>query len=164
MVRGGREALGLGNRSIKNITELSIFGSISIWDGSELGLTWPKKSSSYFKNNFHTFLLPGISNTSIFKVRDVLNCVNFLVMKTFSNIFHGTLCWGKWYLNIFYTSIIYFLLLLTSITFKWCFCWYSWWWGFFPVFSWSWIHITLIRSRHFCNRHWSRINMQLLQC
>ena len=62
---------------------------------------------------------------------------------------------------------IYFIILLISffyirsffivITIKWCFCWYSWWWGFFPVFSWSWIRITLIHSRHPSNRHWSKI-------
>ena len=29
----------------------------------------------------------------------------------------------------------------------------------FSVFSWSWIDITLIRSLHPCNRHWSRISV-----
>ena len=38
-------------------------------------------------------------------------------------------------------------------------CWYCWWWGLFSGFSWSWVHITLIRSHHVCNRHWSRITV-----
>ena len=46
-----REALSMGNCSI------------NIWDGSELELALCKKSSSYFGNNFPTFLLSGISNT-----------------------------------------------------------------------------------------------------
>ena len=53
----------------------------NIWDGSELKLSWSKKSSSYFENSSPIFLLSGFSNTSIFKVRDVLHWVNFLVMK-----------------------------------------------------------------------------------
>ena len=72
---GGREALGMGNCSV------------NIWDGSELELTWSKKSSSFFENNFPISLLSGISNTSICKVRGVLHWVNFLLTKTFSSIF-----------------------------------------------------------------------------
>ena len=49
---GSKEALGMGNRSIK------------IWDESELELDWSNKSSWYFENNFLIFLLYGISNTS----------------------------------------------------------------------------------------------------
>ena len=48
---GGREALGMGNCSIK------------IWNGLEVELAWSKKSSSYFEK--------------IYKVRDVLYWVNF---------------------------------------------------------------------------------------
>ena len=66
---GGREALGLRNCSV------------NIWDGSELELTWSKKSSSFFENNFAIFLLSGISKSSICKVCDVLH--NFLLTKTF---------------------------------------------------------------------------------
>ena len=50
--------------------------SINIWDGSELELTWSEKSSSYLQNNFPIFLLSGILNVSIFKVRDVSGWVN----------------------------------------------------------------------------------------
>ena len=53
----GREALGMGSCSI------------SIWDGSVLELAWSKKNSLYFENNFLIFLLSGILNISIFKVR-----------------------------------------------------------------------------------------------
>ena len=47
--------------------------SINICDGSEQNLAWFKKSSSYFEKHFSIFLLSGISNTSIFKVRDVFH-------------------------------------------------------------------------------------------
>ena len=57
---GGREALGVGNCGI------------NFWDRSELELAWSKKTSLYFENNFPIFLLSGISNTLICKVRDVL--------------------------------------------------------------------------------------------
>ena len=77
---GGREALGMGNCSI------------NIQDKLELELASSKKSSSSFANNFPILLLPGISNSSIFKMCDVLNRVNFLVMKTFCNIFRSTFC------------------------------------------------------------------------
>ena len=56
----GRKALGMANCSI------------NIWFGLELELAWSKKSSSYFENSFPIFLLSGILNRSIFKVRDVL--------------------------------------------------------------------------------------------
>ena len=62
---GGREALGLGNCGI------------NISNGSELELDWSKKSRTYFENNFPIFLLSGIFNTSIDKVRDVLYWVSF---------------------------------------------------------------------------------------
>ena len=65
--------------------------SINIWDGLKQKLAWFKKSSLYFENNFPIFLLSGISNTSGFKVRGVLNWVNFLLIKTFSNIFCSTI-------------------------------------------------------------------------
>ena len=51
------------------------------------------------------------------------------------------------------TSFIYIKSFLITKTIKWYICWC---WGFFLVFFWSWIHLTLIRSHHFCNRHWSR--------
>ena len=54
-------------------------------------VAWSKKSSLYFENNFPILLLCGISNTSIFKVRDTLQWVNF----TYSNIFSCTFCWGR---------------------------------------------------------------------
>ena len=76
---GGRKGLGTGNCSTND------------WDRLELELAWSKKSSSYFGNSFPIYLLSGISNTSIFKVHDTLHCVNFLVMKTFSNNFRSTL-------------------------------------------------------------------------
>ena len=53
----GKEALGMRNCSI------------NIWDASEHELAWSKKSSSYFENNFPIFLLSGILNISIFKVK-----------------------------------------------------------------------------------------------
>ena len=71
--------------------------SINIWNGSKLELAWTEKSSSYFKNSFPIFLLTGISNLSIFKVRDALQWENYLVMKTFSNIIRSC---GRYYLNI----------------------------------------------------------------
>ena len=61
----GREALAMANCSI------------DIWNGSELELAWPKKSSLNFENNFLIFLLSGILNASIFKVLDVSHWVNF---------------------------------------------------------------------------------------
>ena len=63
---GGKEAPVMGNRSI------------NIWDGSEQKFVWSKKSSSHFENNFPILLLSGISNTSIFKVCDVLHLSKFL--------------------------------------------------------------------------------------
>ena len=93
---GRREALGMGNHSI------------NIWDGSELELACSNKSSSYFKSNFPIFLLYAIWNTSIFKMRDVLHWVHLFVMKTFSNIFGTTLCWGRQYLNIFFILFIFY--------------------------------------------------------
>ena len=89
---GGREALVVRNCGI------------NIWDGLELKLAWSKKSTSYIENNFPIFLLSGISNTSICKVRDGLHWVHFLETKTFSNSFSS--------LIIFY--IQFFLLLPTS--------------------------------------------------
>ena len=99
MAKGGREALGVGNRSAH------------FWEGSELELAWSKKSSLYFENNFPIFLLSVISGESIFKVRDILYWLNFLVMKT-SNIFRSTFCSGGQYLNVFYTSFIFFSIIV----------------------------------------------------
>ena len=144
---GGRKALSVGNR-------VSIFGM-------DLELGWSRKSCSYWENNFQTFLLSGISNTSICKVRDVLCWLNVLLTKTFSKIFRGTFCWGSWYLNAFYIdfSFIYIRSFFITINIKWYICWYSRCWGFLSVFSWSWIQFTLIRSHHTCYRHWSRITV-----
>ena len=80
--------------------------SINIWDGSELELAWSNKSSSYFENNFPIFLLSGISNTSIYKVRDVLHRVNFFVTKTFS-IFSETLSLGAGNIWLYYIQLIW---------------------------------------------------------
>ena len=66
---GAGEALGVGKCII------------NIWDRSELELAWSRQSSSYLENNFPIFLLYGISNTLICKVRDVLYLVNFLLTK-----------------------------------------------------------------------------------
>ena len=136
----GRKALGMGNCST------------NIWDGSELKLAWSKKSSSPFENNFPICLSSGISNKSIFTVLDVLHWVNFLGMKI-SSIFRSTFCWDRQYLNIFGIPFIFYYcqqIMFTSsksffftITIKWCFCWYCSWCGFFSVFTWSWIYITI---------------------
>ena len=136
-VEEGREALGMSNRSI------------NIWHESKLELAWSNKSTSYFENNFTIFLLYGISNTSIFKVRGVSHWVNLLVMKTFSNIFRSAFCLGQLifeYISchlcflLLPTNFIYVKNLFIAITIKWCFCWYCWWWGFFSVSSWILIH------------------------
>ena len=50
------------------------------------------------------------SNPSIFKLIkliDLLQQVNFLVIKTFSNIFRSTFCCGRQHLNIFYMPFIF---------------------------------------------------------
>ena len=142
----GREALRVGNCSIH------------IWDGSEMELAWCKKNGSYLENNFQIFLLSGISNTLICKVRDVLCWLNFLSTKT-SKIVWSTFCWANSYLNMIYIhfSFIYIKSFFIIVNIKWYTCWYCWCWGFLSVFSWSWIQFTLIRSYHSCCRHWSRI-------
>ena len=102
-------------------------------------LAWSKKSSLYFENNFAILLLCGISNTSIFKVRDVLHWVNF----TSSNIFLSTYCWpgNIWIYFIPYlfsinvNRFVYIKSFFITITIKWCFCWYCWRLGFFSVAS-----------------------------
>ena len=93
--RGG-EALGMESCS---------FG---IWVEPDLELAWSKKSSSFFENNFPIFLLSGISNTSIFKIHDILHWINFLVMRILSNIFCRTFCWSRKHLNIFYIRFIFY--------------------------------------------------------
>ena len=95
--------------------------SINIWDGSEHSSSdpsqililqfWTKavqsnKRSSYFENNFPTFLLSGISNTSIYKVRDVLHWVNFFVTKTFS-LFSEALSLGAGNIWLYYVQLIW---------------------------------------------------------
>ena len=72
--------------------------TINIWDGSELEIAWSKKSSSYFEMNFPIFLLYVILNTTIFKVRDILHWVDLLAIKTFSNIFHSSLCCSRFWI------------------------------------------------------------------
>ena len=57
------------------------------------------------------------------------------------------------------TSYIYIKSFFITITIKWYIRWNCWRWGFLSVFSWSWIQIILICSRHPCNRHWSRITV-----
>ena len=140
--------------------------SINISDESELELAWSKKSSSYFEHNFPLFLLSCILNTSI-KMRNILHWVNFLVKKIFP-IFSVVPSGGAG--NIW----IYFIPQLFSITANkfyllWEFLHYYHYWmmlllillmmRLFSVFSWSWIHITLIHSHHPCNRHGSRITL-----
>ena len=88
--------------------------SINIWDGSEMKLAWSRENSSYFP----IFLLSGNSNTSIFKVCNILRWAYFLVMKTSSNIFRGTLCWiwGIGEVVLEYNLYpIYILFLLTNL-------------------------------------------------
>ena len=48
----------------------------------------PIKAVRILKTIFEYFLWSGISNTSIFKMCDVLHWVDFLIMKTFSNILY----------------------------------------------------------------------------
>ena len=60
--KGGREVLGMENRSV------------NIWDGSELELAWSKKSSSYFENNFPIFFylafrIPRILSGGMFYIQ-----------------------------------------------------------------------------------------------
>ena len=62
----------------------------------EMNQNWKaKKGSSYFENNFPIFFFFGNLITSIFKMRNVLHCLHFLEMKSFSNIFRSTFCWGQ---------------------------------------------------------------------
>ena len=50
-------------------------------------------------------------------------------MKTFSNIYRSTFCWGRWFEYILYpiyflllpTSFIYIIIFFITITIKWCF-------------------------------------------
>ena len=114
-----------------------------------------------FGKNFPILLLRDILNTSTFKVSDVLHWVNF----TYSNIFRSTFCWAGniWIYFISYLFSIVINKLCLDLEFlhyhHQCFCWYCWWWGFFSVFSRSWIHILPIRSHHPCIRHWNRITV-----
>ena len=78
--------------------------TINIWDGSELEIAWSKKSSLYFEINFPIFLLSVILNTSIFKVHHISHWVDLLVIKTFSNIFHSSLCCSKFW--IFFSFLV----------------------------------------------------------
>ena len=104
--KGGSKATGVEN--------------LNIWGGSEQKLARFKKSSSHFKTIFQYYLLSGISNTSIFKVRHVLHSVNFLLIKTFSNIFPSTFRWGGQYFNKFYIPFIFYycqqVLLILSVS------------------------------------------------
>ena len=93
---GGRDALGMTNRSI------------NIWDRSEPKLAWSKKSSSYVEKKCPIFLLFGISNILIFTVLNVLHWVNFLSIKILSNIFCFTFCWGREYVNASFIAFIFY--------------------------------------------------------
>ena len=59
--KGEREVLGMG------------YCSSNTWNGLEIKLARSRENSSYFENNFPTFLLSGNLNTSLFKVCDVLH-------------------------------------------------------------------------------------------
>ena len=100
---GNREPLGM------------CYYSISIWDVLELESAWSRKNRSYFENNFPIFLLSSNSNTSIFKVCDVLDWVYFLVIKDFYNIFHSTFYWAWQVLCKYDLCPIYLLLLVTLL-------------------------------------------------
>ena len=63
------------------------------------------------------------------------------------------------YVLLWTTSFIYINSFFITIATEWCFWVILLMMRVFSVFSWSWIHITLIRSHHLCNRHWSRINV-----
>ena len=140
-----REAPGMG------------FCSIDIWVRSELELAWSKKSSSYFERNFQYFYYL-VFQIWYFKRRDILHWVNFLAFFAAPSVRAGNILFPIYFL-FFLSIFIYIKGFFVTVTNRWWFCWYCWWWGFFSVFSWSWIHITLIRSHHSCNRHWSRTTM-----
>ena len=73
-----------------------------------------------------------------------------------------------WSVYSFWINLISFALhivfIFVTITIKWCFWRYCWWWEFFPVFSWSWIYISLICLNQPCNRQWSRITVVRYSC
>ena len=124
------------------------------------------KQFIFWKQFFNIFILSGISNTSVFKVGDVLHWVNFSVMIKPFPIFSVAPSVGEGNIWIYFTSHLFSVIgnkffyiksFFITITLKWCLCWYCWWWGFFSVFSGSWFHNTFIHSHHLCNRHKSRI-------
>ena len=80
---GDREAISTGNCSI------------TIWHGSEVGISFIQEKQFTFWTQFPKFLFSGISNLILHKVCDVLHWVNFLATKTFSSIFCSTICWGR---------------------------------------------------------------------
>ena len=87
----GRKTLGLGNCSI------------NIWDESKMELDWSKKKTILQYFYYLAFRIQQFLGFTL----SILYWVNFLVMKTFSNIFRCTFCWTD---NIWIYPI-YFLLL-----------------------------------------------------
>ena len=73
---GTEEGRVSGKKSKENMEALGKgYGSINIWDRSELKLAWFRKNKSYFENNFPIFFF-----SKFFKVFDILHWVNFLLI------------------------------------------------------------------------------------
>ena len=138
--------------------------SVNIWDGSEIKLAWSKKNSSYFENNFPVFLLSGYSNTSVFKVCNILRWVHFLVTKTSSNIFLRTLCWiwatmGSQCLNIIYIPFIFYYRRQTLFTLR-VFHYYHHQTMLLLILLMKKFLLSFLlklNSHQPCNRHWNKI-------
>ena len=115
--KGTRDALGLR------------YCSINIWDGSELKLAWSMENNSYFENNLPMNLLSGNSNTSVFKVCNVLRWVHFLKIKSVSlyvgfrqEMFEYNLY--SIYIILLLTNFIYIKSFFITVIIQWCFRWY----------------------------------------
>ena len=149
---------------MKNPGKLYIWGIvISIFeteqDWNELG---PKKQFILWKQFFNNFIM-------FFRINQFLRCmIKFISNETFSNIFRSIFCWGNKYLKMFYMLFIFYCcqqVLFTgfsffiTITIKWCFCWYCWWWGFyFPLYPEAEC-TSRIHLHHPYNRHLSRMTV-----
>ena len=106
----GSEAPGVGRCSINIRAEISLV----------------QEKQFIFWKQFCSISLSGISNTSIFKVCNILHWVNFLLMKTLSNIFRSYYFWGRWYFNLLLqckisaiwlveTACIFLIFLITTV-------------------------------------------------
>ena len=136
------------------------------WIRTEINLIQGKQFV-FWKNSFNIFIIWYLKCFN-FKVHDVLYCTNFpfdedplqyfLKHPLLGQVMFEYILYPIYFL-ILLTNFIYITSFFITITIKWYFCWYSWWWGFSSVFFWSRIYITLIHSRHPCNRHWSRITV-----